>query len=80
MTVLGYKKNPKKQKVEAEDSEDEPREEEVEENINNGLNLRTNFVDKDTMLWGLYYNPKNKEQQEIITVEPHTVKPVLTFD
>ena len=78
MTVLGYKKNAKKEKV--TNSDDEEVEKEVEEDITKGLSLTPNFAQTDSKIWGLYYDRNNKDRQEIIKVEPHTVKPVISFD
>jgi hypothetical protein len=32
------------------------------------------------MLVGLYYNKDSREQQEIVEVMPHSVKPLVSFD
>ncbi len=42
--------------------------------------LQATFTDAKETLVGFYYNAECKEQQEIIEVPPHSVKPVPSFD
>jgi hypothetical protein len=64
MSVLGYKL--KSQDTNFDDKK--------------GIQLSPTFVDKDSVLVGMYFNNSNREQQEIVEVAPHSVKPITQID
>lgn len=41
--------------------------------------LEPTFTNDKEMLVGFYFNNASREQQEIVEVQPHSVKPVLSF-
>jgi hypothetical protein len=42
--------------------------------------LEQTFTNENEMLVGFYFNNDSREQQEIVEVAPHSVKPVLSFE
>ena len=64
LTVLGYRLPPEGEGDEKKKSN----------------KLQSTFTDAKETLVGFYYNADCKEQQEIIEVPPHSVKPVSSFD
>ena len=71
LTVLGYREVKKKKSGSEEEDDDDD---------NLGIKLNPTFVSKESVLCGLYYNPLNKEQQEIVEIAPHSAQPVMSFE
>lgn len=42
--------------------------------------MEQTFTNENEMLVGFYFNNDSREQQEIVEVAPHSVKPVLSFE